>query len=306
MSSVQVQQTVSCPVVCAGVGVHSGARARMVMKPAPVGTGIRFRRTDIKDRDNLLMARGDHVSEVQLGTTLQNADGVTVATVEHLLAACAGIGVDNLLIEIDGPEVPIMDGSSAVYCELLLSAGLRQQGALRRRIRILEEVEVGDGVKTARLKPSADNYLAIHAKIEFESRAIGTQQMSLRLLPGMFARDIAFARTFGFAHEVEFLKSKGLARGGSLDNAVVLDGDTVVNPEGLRASDEFVRHKILDAVGDLMLAGAPIAGIYEARQPGHALNNKLVRALLDTPSAWCWETDEVAADMEPVSLAARQ
>ena len=179
MSSVQVQQTVSCPVVCAGVGVHSGARARMVMKPAPVGTGIRFRRTDIKDRDNLLMARGDHVSEVQLGTTLQNADGVTVATVEHLLAACAGIGVDNLLIEIDGPEVPIMDGSSAVYCELLLSAGLRQQGALRRRIRILDEVEVGDGVKTARLKPSADNYLAIHAKIEFESRAIGTQQMSL-------------------------------------------------------------------------------------------------------------------------------
>ncbi|MEE2877824.1 MAG: UDP-3-O-acyl-N-acetylglucosamine deacetylase [Pseudomonadota bacterium] len=304
MSSVQVQQTVNCPVVCAGVGVHSGVRARMVMKPAPVGSGIQFRRTDITDRDNLVMARGDHVSEVQLGTTLRNADGVTVATVEHLLAACAGIGVDNLLIEIDGPEVPIMDGSSAVYCELLLASGLRRQGAMRRRIRVLEEVEVRDGVKVARLKPSADDYLSIHAKIEFESRAIGTQQMSLRLLPGMFARDIAFARTFGFAHEVEYLKSRGLARGGSLDNAVVLDGDEVVNPEGLRTNDEFVRHKILDAVGDLMLAGAPIAGVYEARQPGHALNNKLVRALLETPTAWCWETDDAAAETAAVSAAA--
>lgn len=306
MSSVQVQQTVNCPVVCAGVGVHTGVRARMVMKPAPVGTGIRFRRTDVTDRDNLLMARGDHVSEVQLGTTLRNAEGVTIATVEHLLAACAGIGIDNLIIEIDGPEVPIMDGSSAVYCELLLAAGLRRQGALRRRIRVLEDIEVGDGVKVARLSPSADNYLSIHAKIEFESRAIGTQQMSLRLLPGMFARDIAFARTFGFAHEVELLKSRGLARGGSLDNAVVLDGDRIVNPEGLRTSDEFVRHKILDAVGDLMLAGAPIAGVYEARQPGHALNNKLVRALLDTPSAWCWETDEAAVGTGTMSVAARQ
>ncbi len=305
MSSVQFQQTVNCPVVCAGVGVHTGARARMVMKPAPAGTGIRFCRTDITDRDNMIDAIGDQVSEVQLGTTLRNEDGVTIATVEHLLAACAGVGVDNLIIEIDGPEVPIMDGSSAVYCELLLSAGLRRQGAMRRRIRILEDVEVRDGVKVARLSPSADDYLSIHAKIEFESRAIGTQQMSLRLLPGMFARDIAFARTFGFAHEVEMLKSMGLARGGSLDNAVVLDGDTIMNPEGLRINDEFVRHKILDAVGDLMLAGAPIAGVYEARQPGHALNNKLVRALLDTPTAWCWETDEAEAE-QVASMAARR
>ncbi|HIK64347.1 MAG TPA: UDP-3-O-[3-hydroxymyristoyl] N-acetylglucosamine deacetylase, partial [Henriciella marina] len=182
-------------------------------------------------------------------------------------------------------------------------AGLREQRAVRRRIRILEEVEVTDGIKTARLSPSADNYLSIHAKIEFESRAIGTQQMSLRMLPGMFARDIAFARTFGFAQDVEKLKSMGLARGGSLDNAVVLDGDSIVNPEGLRASDEFVRHKILDAVGDLMLAGAPIAGVYEARQPGHALNNKLVRALIDAPDAWCWETDEAEVEAETTARA---
>lgn len=306
MSRVQYQQTISHPVVCAGVGVHSGARARIVMKPAAAGTGIRFRRMDIEGCEDII-ARGDFVTEVQLGTTLTNEAGQSVATVEHLLAACAGVGVDNLIIEIDGPEVPIMDGSSSVYCELMMAAGLREQRALRRRIRILEEVEVTDGIKTARLSPSADNYLSIHAKIEFESRAIGTQQMSLRMLPGMFARDIAFARTFGFAQDVEKLKSMGLARGGSLDNAVVLDGDSIVNPEGLRASDEFVRHKILDAVGDLMLAGAPIAGVYEARQPGHALNNKLVRALIDAPDAWCWETDEadVEADSTVRASAAR-
>lgn len=297
MSRVQYQQTISHPVVCAGVGVHSGARARIVMKPAAAGTGIRFRRKDIEGCEDII-ARGDFVTEVQLGTTLTNEAGQSVATVEHLLAACAGVGVDNLIIEIDGPEVPIMDGSSSVYCELMMAAGLREQRVLRRRIRILEEVEVTDGIKTARLGPSADDYLSIHAKIEFESRAIGTQQMSLRMLPGMFARDIAFARTFGFAQDVEKLKAMGLARGGSLDNAVVLDGDSIVNPEGLRASDEFVRHKILDAVGDLMLAGAPIAGVYEARQPGHALNNKLVRALIDAPDAWCWETDEADVEAE--------
>tara|TARA_Y100001947_G_scaffold158552_1_gene172065 strand:- start:165 stop:1085 length:921 start_codon:yes stop_codon:yes gene_type:complete len=302
MSRVQYQQTISHPVVCAGVGVHSGARARIVMKPAAAGTGIRFRRMDIEGCEDII-ARGDFVTEVQLGTTLTNEAGQSVATVEHLLAACAGVGVDNLIIEIDGPEVPIMDGSSSVYCELMMAAGLREQRALRRRIRILEEVEVTDGIKTARLSPSADNYLSIHAKIEFESRAIGTQQMSLRMLPGMFARDIAFARTFGFAQDVEKLKSMGLARGGSLDNAVVLDGDSIVNPEGLRASDEFVRHKILDAVGDLMLAGAPIAGVYEARQPGHALNNKLVRALIDAPDAWCWETDEAEVEAEVTARA---
>ncbi|MEM9842753.1 MAG: UDP-3-O-acyl-N-acetylglucosamine deacetylase, partial [Pseudomonadota bacterium] len=145
--------------------------------------------------------------------------------------------------------------------------------------------------KWARLSPNDSNHLTLNAKIEFDTKAIGTQQMSMRLAPGQFARDIAFARTFGFARDVETLKAMGLARGGSLENAVVIDGDEIINPEGLRSDDEFIRHKLLDAVGDLMLAGAPIAGHYEARQPGHAMNNKLVRAVLDTPSAWCWETD---------------
>lgn len=302
LARVEFQQTLQHAVICAGIGVHSGARARMVIRPAEAGTGIRFRRTDL-DTDSLILARGDQVSEVQLGTTLTNSDGASVATVEHFLAACAGMGLDNLLVEIDGPEVPIMDGSSAVFCELFLGAGIRQQSALRRRLRILDTVEVRDGVKFARLSPSADNVLTLRAKIEFESKAIGTQQMAMRLMPGLFARDIAFARTFGFARDVETLQAMGLARGGSLDNAVVIDGDSIVNPEGLRADDEFIRHKLLDAVGDLMLAGGPIAGLYEARQPGHAMNNKLVRALLSTPEAWCWETDALPAEQPEARLA---
>ena len=295
LARVEYQTTLQTPVICAGVGVHSGARAKMVIKPAPTGTGIRFLRTDLENQTPIA-ARGDQVTEVQLGTTLTNDNGGSIATVEHFLAACAGMGVDNLLVEIDGPEVPIMDGSSAVFCELFHNAGIREQSALRRRIRILETVEVVDGIKWARLSPSIDNVLTLKAKIEFETKAIGTQQMAMRLIPGGFARDIAFARTFGFARDVEMLKSMGLARGGSLENAVVIDGDDVVNPEGLRSEDEFIRHKLLDAVGDLMLAGAPIAGYYEARQPGHAMNNKLVRALLDRPETWCWETDADALE----------
>ena len=301
LGRVEYQTTLNTPVICAGIGVHSGARARMVIKPAEVNTGIRFRRTDL-DAQTDILARGDHVTEVQLGTTLTNEDGESVATVEHFLAACAGMGLDNLMVEIDGPEVPIMDGSSAVFCELFHDAGLKQQTALRRRIRILDTVEVRDGVKWARLSPSQDKVLTLKAKIEFETKAIGTQQMAMRLVPGLFARDIAFARTFGFARDVETLKAMGLARGGSLDNAVVIDGDEIINPEGLRSDDEFIRHKLLDAVGDLMLAGASIAGLYEARQPGHAMNNKLVRALLEQPETWCWETDAEELD----SLSARE
>lgn len=295
MRRVEYQTTLKTAVICAGIGVHSGARARMVIRPAEVHTGIRFRRTDLPGTGEI-QARGDQVSEVQLGTTLTNETGGSIATVEHFLAACAGMGLDNLLVEIDGPEVPIMDGSSAVFCELFHNSGLRDQSALRRRIRILETVEVRDGIKWARLSPSSDTMLTLKAKIEFESKAIGTQQMAMRLVPGLFARDIAFARTFGFARDVETLKAMGLARGGSLENAVVIDGDHVVNPEGLRSEDEFIRHKLLDAVGDLMLAGAPIAGQYEAHQPGHAMNNKLVRALLEQPDCWCWETDAAALE----------
>ncbi|MEH6694593.1 MAG: UDP-3-O-acyl-N-acetylglucosamine deacetylase [Hyphomonas sp.] len=290
-----MQQTIERPAMCAGIGVHSGEKARLVLKPAPVGTGVVFRRTDLDASDISINAHADAVSDTRLGTTLTNEAGVSVAVVEHLMAALAGLGIDNLIIDIDGPEVPIMDGSSAVFCELLLQAGLKKQSAARRRIRILERIEIIDGPKRATLSPSDDSILTLRARIEYDDSVIGIQQMALRLAPGMFARDLAFARTYGFARDVEMLRANGLARGGSLDNAVVLDDGAVMNPEGLRAEDEFVRHKMLDAVGDLMLAGAPIAGSYDAVQPGHALNNALVRKLLSTPSAWCWETD---ADMD--------
>ncbi len=297
MARLEYQHTLKNIVRCAGIGVHTGARACLTVHPAQTGFGIRFRRTDLPEPQDIL-ASGECVTELQLGTTLTNASGQSVATVEHFLAACAGMGLDNLLVEIDGPEVPIMDGSSAVFCEQFLASGVQVQTALRRRIRILETVEVTSGVKWARLSPGTDTVLTLKAKIDFESPAIGVQQMAMRLAPGLFARDIAFARTFGFARDVETLQAMGLARGGSLDNAVVIDDDQVVNPEGLRSGDEFIRHKLLDAVGDLMLAGGPIAGTYEAYQPGHALNNQLVCALLARPEAWCWETDEIARDVK--------
>ncbi len=299
LSGVQMQQTIERPAVCAGIGVHSGEKARLVLKPAPVGSGVVFRRTDLDATDIEIRAHADSVSDTRLGTTLTNEAGVSVAVVEHLMAALAGLGVDNLIIEIDGPEVPIMDGSSAVYCELLLQAGLKTQTAPRRRIRILERVEIIDGPKRATLSPSDDTVLSLRARIEYEDSVIGIQQMALRMAPGMFARDLAFARTYGFARDVDMLRAIGLARGGSLDNAIVLEDGAVMNPEGLRAEDEFVRHKMLDAVGDLMLTGAPIAGSYDAVQPGHALNNALVRKLLATPSAWCWETDVDAMARRP-------
>lgn len=289
----EMQQTIERPAMCAGIGVHSGEKARLVLKPAPAGTGIVFRRTDLAVPDAEIFAHAVNVSDTQLGTTITNDAGVSVAVVEHLMAAVCGLGIDNLIVEIDGPEVPIMDGSSAVYCELLLQAGLKTQGTPRRRIRILETIEIVEGPKRAALSPGPDTHLTLRARIEYDNNVIGVQQMALRLAPGMFARNLAFARTYGFARDVEMLRAMGLARGGSLDNAVVIDDDeAIMNPEGLRIEDEFVRHKMLDAVGDLMLAGAPIAGAYDAVQPGHALNNKLVRKLLETPSAWCWETDE--------------
>ena len=297
------QTTISRKVTCAGVGVHSGARARLTLLPAPVNSGIRFVRTDAPAGTGEILAHAEYVSDTQLGTTLSNDHGTSVAVVEHLLAAIAGLGIDNLRIEIDGPEVPIMDGSSSVFYELLMEAGQKAQSAARRRIRVLETIEIREGPKRAVLSPTNGDVLTLRARIEYDDQHIGVQQMAMRLAPGMFARDLAFARTYGFARDVEMLQSMGLARGGSLENAVVIGEDGVMNPEGLRSEDEFVRPKMLDAVGDLMLAGAPIAGDYDAVQPGHALNNKLVRKLLATPSAWCWEEAGVPAQLEPARVA---
>lgn len=287
--------------MCAGVGVHSGAHVRVVLSPAPVNTGIVFVRTDVTDADNVIPAHADQTADTRNATTLRNAAGVEIATVEHLMSACMGLGVDNLIVEVDGCELPILDGSSAPFVQVLRNASLRSQHAPQRVIRILEPVEIRMGGKSAALLPSEGfDGLDLDVTIRFADAAIGVQRRRVMLTPDTFLNDLADARTFGFLADVDAMRAAGLGRGASMDNTLVVDSGRVVNPEGLRFDDEFVRHKLLDAVGDLSLAGAPICGRFVADQPGHALNARLVRALLDTPEAWRWEIETgVEADHEP-------
>ncbi|MEZ5938903.1 MAG: UDP-3-O-acyl-N-acetylglucosamine deacetylase [Hyphomonadaceae bacterium] len=283
------QQTLARPARCSGIGLHSGAPVALSIQPAPADHGVRFRRTDISDRPNEIAAHALNVSTTQLGTNLTNASGVTVATVEHLLAAFAGLGVDNALVELDGPELPILDGSAAPFCAIISASGLQQQDAPRRRLRILKTVEIADGPKWVRLSPtpaSSQSGFEAHVTIDYQSRAIGRQSIVFRMDESAFLLNIARAKTFGFAHEVEKLRSMGLARGGNLQNAIVVDGDDLLNPDMCETADEFVRHKLLDVIGDMYLAGAPIDGVYEGEQPGHALNNRLLRAVFEDDAAF--------------------
>ncbi len=290
--------------MCAGIGVHSGAHVRMALTPAPADSGIVFVRSDLRGLNNAVLAHADNVGETRNCTTLRNAAGAEVSTVEHLMSACAGLGVDNLLVEIDGPELPILDGSSAQFAQVLMNAGLKVLAAPRRTIVIEAPIEVRLGAKSAALLPAQDfDGLDLDVTIRFADEAIGVQRRRVRLTPQNFLSEIADARTFGFLSDVERLRAAGLGRGASLDNAVVVDSGRVVNPEGLRFDDEFVRHKLLDAIGDLALAGAPICGRFVADQPGHALNANLVRALLDTPEAWSWG-GEAVRERKPVLAAA--
>lgn len=304
----RLQQTIAGPAMCAGVGVHSGSHVRMALTPAPVDTGIVFVRSDVKGVDNAIRAHADSVSETRNCTTIRNPSGVDLATVEHLMSACAGLGIDNLIVEVDGPEVPILDGSSAPFVQVLTNAGLAKQDKPQRVIRILEPIEVRMGAKSAALMPSEGfDGLDIDVTIRFADAAIGVQRRRVHLSPQSFLAEIADARTFGFLADVETMRAAGLGLGASMANAVVVDSGRVVNPEGLRFDDEFVRHKMLDAIGDLAMAGAPICGRFVADQPGHALNARLVRALLDTPEAWCWEhgeAPETVRDAQPALVAA--
>ncbi|WP_337188693.1 UDP-3-O-acyl-N-acetylglucosamine deacetylase [Phenylobacterium sp.] len=278
------QHTLRSPALFAGIGVHTGAYVRVSVRPAAVDTGVVFVRTDVRDADNRVRVSGEAVCRTQLGTVITNAAGVTVSTIEHLMAAFAMLGVDNAVVELDGPEMPIMDGSSAPFVRVLDRAGLRPQEAPRRFIEIVETIEVVDGDKRAALKP-ADGF-EVAFEIRFDSAAIGRQAIDMPMDEAAFRAELADCRTFGFAHEVEALRAMGLARGGSMDNCIVIDGDRVLNPEGLRRADEFVRHKALDAIGDLYVLGAPILGRFEGELAGHALNNALVRELLARPDAW--------------------
>lgn len=256
----------------------------MTIRPAAEDTGIVFVRTDLKAGENRIPARWDHVVDTRLCTVIANAHGARVGTIEHVMSALRGCGIDNAEIEIDGIEVPVVDGSAAPFVVLIDEVGTVQQAAPRRAIRILKEVTLEEGGKLVRLSPSEHSVFG--GEISFDHGAIGTQRYETTLMNGNFRHEIAQARTFGFLHEVEYMRSQGLALGGSLDNAIVLNQEGVMNEGGLRFADEFIRHKLLDAIGDLYLAGGPILGAYEGNKAGHAVNNQILRKLFATEGAW--------------------
>jgi UDP-3-O-[3-hydroxymyristoyl] N-acetylglucosamine deacetylase len=284
-----LQKTIKNRMECQGVGVHTGILSTLTLLPAPEGTGIVFRRTDHPGVAGVIPARFDRVTDTKLGTSIGNVYGVKVHTVEHLMAAVVGLGVTNLIIEIDGAEVPIMDGSAAPFVFLLECAGVVAQNEPVRAIRVRETVRVEDGDKYAELRPGIG--FSADLEIAFENCPIIDRQFySFDLDTPAFKAELARARTFGFRHEVEYLQKNGLALGGSLANSIVLDGARIMNEDGLRYADEFVRHKLLDVVGDMALAGAPLYAQFRGFKTGHALNNKLLRELFARKNAWEYVT----------------
>jgi UDP-3-O-[3-hydroxymyristoyl] N-acetylglucosamine deacetylase len=276
------QRTLRKSIGCLGVGLHSGAKVSMTLRPGDVDEGIVFRRVDLDGAE--VPARWDHVVDTTMCTSIGRPDGVRISTIEHLMAAFAGCGVDNAVVEVDGAEVPIMDGSAQPFVFLIECAGVVEQNAERRAVRILKPVRIEDGDRVAELMPSDD--FTVEFEIDFDRPAIARQSLEVTLANGAFKTDIARARTFGFEDEVERLQAAGLALGGSLHNAVVVSGDRVLNKGGLRFDDEFVRHKVLDAIGDLYLAGGPIIGRYRGVRAGHSLTRQVLRKLFDDAEAW--------------------
>jgi len=280
------QTTLRDRVTVAGVGVHSAAPAQLVLQPADVDSGIVFLRTGLPGgRERLLEAKRSNVTHTALCTMLGDATGASVSTVEHLLAAFSGLQIDNVLVEIDGPETPIMDGSAADFVSAIDHAGRVQQSRSRRYLKILKPVRVASDTGYAEFLP-AERGFRLDVEIDFDSPAIGRQRLLFDLDPAAFRRDIARARTFGFVSDVEKLWQAGYALGSSLENSVAIDGDAILNPEGLRYADEFVRHKALDALGDLSLAGSPILGLYRTYRPGHKLNAAALDALFANRAAY--------------------
>ena len=278
-----VRRTIAREMICEGVALHAGTIVRMQLSPA-ADTGVVFRRSDLGGRT--IPARYDRVGETQLGTVIDDGAGTSVGVIEHLMAAVAGAGIDDLLVTLDGAEPPILDGDAASYLKLFDEAGVRDTDVPRRILKIKKRVAVGTVDASAALEPA--EALSFDFEISFPSPAIGAQHLDWAFTAEAFRRDIAPARTFGFMSELEALNQKGLAKGASLDNTLAIDGDRVVNANIMRFEDEFVRHKILDAIGDLALAGAPIIGRFEGRRSGHALNNALLRAVFADAANYEW------------------
>jgi UDP-3-O-[3-hydroxymyristoyl] N-acetylglucosamine deacetylase len=278
------QHTLAQKVSCTGIGLHSGVDVHMNLLPAPAGTGIRFVRTDIEGYDPVILADYRNVTATTLGTTISNDEGTLVSTVEHLMAALWGCNIDNVIVELDAPEVPIMDGSSEPFVFLIECAGVAAQDALRRVIEVLKPVEIELVDKRVSVVPASS--FSVNLEIDFSSPAIANQKAVFKSSAVSFKTDLCRARTFGFKHEAEYLRSQGLAKGGSLDNAIIISDDKILNEGGLRYSNEFVRHKILDCIGDFYLAGALVQGEFSGYRSGHELNNKLLRKVFADESAW--------------------
>jgi UDP-3-O-[3-hydroxymyristoyl] N-acetylglucosamine deacetylase len=291
------QRTLKSLIRATGVGLHSGEKVTLVLRPAVAGTGIVFHRVDLMPPVTI-KADPYTVGDTRMASCLEK-DGVKLGTVEHLMSALAGLGIDNLHIDVDAGEIPIMDGSAAPFVFLLQSAGIVEQGAPKRFLRVKKTVEVTEGDKWARLSPY-DGF-RLEFSIQFNHPAVdktGTR-VAVDFADQSYVRDIARARTFGFTQDVEAMRSQGLALGGSLENAIVMDEYRVLNAEGLRQPDEFVRHKVLDAVGDLYLVGAPLLALFSAHKSGHAMNNRLLRVLLADADAWEWVSFETPAATPP-------
>ena len=299
-----MQTTLKSKVTFEGTGLHSGQDVRVVLHPAPAHSGIVFCRTDVTGQPRLSADFRDVIVS-PLNTRLSNADGVTISTIEHLMAALAGCGVHNVLIDVDGPEVPILDGSAASFVRGIVAAGLQRLNAPLQAIEILRDVAVSEGGARAMLSPATT--LQIEFEIDFADAAIGRQKKTLNMANGAFVRELCDSRTFCRSADVDAMRANGLALGGTIENAVVVDGEKVLTPGGLRHADEAVRHKMLDALGDLYTAGAPILGRYVGSRAGHAMTNKLLRALFAQPDAWRYvQCDEKIAARLPgvgVSLA---
>ena len=277
------QTTLNRSIDCAGVALHSGKKVSLSLKPAGPNMGIIFRRSDLPGLPEI-RANWKNVVDTRMCTTLGNSKGVTISTVEHLMAALSGCHVDNAIVEVSGSEVPVMDGSAQPFVFLIECAGVKQLDASRRVIEVLRPVKVESEGRVAELLPS--NSFSVGFQIEFDDCAISRQELFITLVNGTFKKEIARARTFGFVNDVEALRASGLALGGSLENAVVVDGDKILNDGGLRYEDEFVRHKVLDAVGDLYLSGAPIRGHYRGVRAGHHMTNELLKALFSESASW--------------------
>ncbi|MEI6860155.1 MAG: UDP-3-O-acyl-N-acetylglucosamine deacetylase [Shewanella sp.] len=279
------QRTVKQMVKTIGVGLHSGNKVTLSIKPAPINSGIVLVRTDLEPAVSI-PAKAELVRETTMCTVLVNDDGVRISTIEHLFAALAGLGIDNAIIEVDSPEIPIMDGSASPFVFLLQSVGIQEQTAPKKYLRIKKKIRVEDGDKWVELKPYKGFRVDFAIDFDHPEIARSQQHIVMDFSSSAFIRDISRARTFGFMRDIEYLRANNLALGGSMENAVVLDEYKVLNPNGLRYEDEFVKHKMLDAFGDLYVVGHAIVGEFRAYKTGHALNNQLVRALLAQQDAW--------------------